>query len=122
MNKVKDHHGEHAALLEASRQVKRTVVYGRYEWVQKSGEELNLDEAEFGHDALFPVHALTAGASYDILNIGQTRLALGGQLSFFSPDKRLAALYGQNPIAGQVYLRIFPRAMGTREGRFYLPY
>jgi hypothetical protein len=69
------------------------------------------------------VHALTAGASYDIFNIGQTRIALGGQLSFYNPDKRLAPLYGQNPLAGQVYLRIFPRAMGQREGSWlYLPY
>lgn len=122
MNKVKGHHGEHAALLEGSHAVRRTTVYGRYEWVQKSVEELNLDEAVFGHDALFPVHAFTAGASYDILTIGQTKFALGAQFSFFDPSKRLSELYGDNPVSGQVYLRIYPRAMGQKSGPFYLPY
>jgi hypothetical protein len=122
LNKVAGHHGEHGLLLEGSRTARRTTVYGRYEWVQKSVEELNLDEARYGHDALFPVHAFTAGSSYDLLALGQTRLALGAQLSFFSPDRRLHSLYGQNPVSGQVYLRIYPRAMGQRSGPFYLPY
>ncbi len=120
MNKVKGHHGEHAALLEGSHAVRRTTVYGRYEWVQKSVEELNLDESQFGHDVLFPVHALTAGASYDILTLGQTKFALGTQVTFFDPSRRLSVLYGDNPLAGQVYLRIYPRAMGQKSGPFYL--
>ena len=122
MNKTKHHAAEHAALLEASYNIKRTAVYGRYEWVQKSLEELNLDENEFEHDAIFPVNAFTAGVSYDILNIGKTKIALGGQFSFYSPDKRLSTLYGDNPIAGQIYLRIYQRAMGRQSGSFYLPY
>lgn len=122
MNKTKDHAAEHGLLLEGSYNIRRTAVYGRYEWVQKSLEELNLDETEFGHDAVFPVHAFSAGASYDILQTGKTKLALGGQFSFFNPDQRLSRLYGDNPLAGQVYLRLYPRAMGTKSGRFYLPY
>jgi hypothetical protein len=90
--------------------------------VQKSLEELNLDDGEFGHDAIFPVHAFTAGASYDLFTTGKTKIALGGQLSFYNPDKRLSNLYGDNPLAGQIYLRIYPRAMGNRSGNFYLPY
>jgi hypothetical protein len=121
MNKTHGHDGEHGVLLEASRAARRKTIYGRYEWVQKSLEELNLDESEFGHDAVFPVNAFTAGFSYDILTIGRTKFALGTQLSFYNPDKRLGQLYGDNPIAGQVYLRIFPRAMGTKYGAFYLP-
>jgi hypothetical protein len=122
MNKTKNHAGEHAALLEGSYNIKRKTVYGRYEWVQKSLEELNLSETEFGHDAIFPVHAFTAGASYDISIIGSTKIALGTQFSLFIPDKRLRPLYGDTPLAGQVYLRVYPRAMGQRSGVFYLPY
>lgn len=122
MNKTAGHAAEHGVLVEGSRSVKRKTVYGRYEWVQKSLEELALSEAEFGHDAIFPVHAFTAGASYDLFTIGQTKIALGGQLSFYDPDRRLSKLYGENPLAGQVYLRIYPRAMGTKAGPFYLPY
>ena len=114
--------GEHAALLEATRAYRTYAIYGRYEWVQKSLEELDLDESEFGHDAVFPVHAFTAGISKDVLTIGQTKFAIGGQLSFFGPDERLTPLYGQNPLAGQIYLRINPRVMGRQEGKLYLPY
>ena len=122
MNKVKDHGAEHGALLEASYVQKKLGLYGRYEWVQKSVEELALDENEYGHDALFPTHAFTAGATYDIVGIGQTKIALGTQLSIYNTDKRISDLYGQNPMAGQVYLRIYPKAMGSREGRLFLPY
>lgn len=122
MNKTKEHAAEHGALLEASHSVNRTTVYGRYEWVQKSAEELVLDEDEFDHDAVFPVNAVTAGALYEILRVGQTRFALGGQLSFYSTSRELSGLYGDNPIAGQVYLRIYPGVMGRRSGSFSLPY
>ena len=122
MNKTAGHSGEHAALLEATRAYRTYTIYGRYEWVQKSLEELDLDESEFGHDAVFPVHAFTAGISKDVLTIGQTKFAIGGQLSFFGPDERLTPLYGQNPLAGQIYLRINPRVMGRQEGKLYLPY
>src|SRR5687767_5447483 len=121
-NKTKHHNAENGILLEGSYNVKRTTVYSRYEWVQKSLEELNLNESEFGHDAVFPVHAFTAGTSYDFIKVGQTKIALGGQFSFFNPDKRLSHLYGDNPIAGQIYLRIYPGAMGRKSGSFYLPY
>ena len=111
MNKTKGHSGEHGFLIEASRQNNKTGIYSRYEWVQKSVEELSLDETFFGHDAIFPIHALTVGGSYDLLNIKSTKIAIGAQLSMYRPDRRLADLYGSNPLAGQVYLRIYPRAL-----------
>jgi hypothetical protein len=121
MNKTKDHNAEHAALLEGSFVQKKLSLYGRYEWVQKSVEELNLDERVYGHDVIFPVHAFTMGASYDLFKIGQTRIAAGAQLSFYNPDKKLSSLYGQNPLAGQVYLRIYPQAMGSQMGSSFMP-
>lgn len=110
LNKTPGHEGENAFLLEGAWQMKKAAVYTRYEWVQKSVEELDLDPAKYG-DALFPVNALTAGVSYDLLNIAKTRLALGGQLSVFFDDKSLHDLYGKNPLALQVYLRIYPGLM-----------
>lgn len=124
MNKTKGHDAEHAALLEGSYMQRRTQLFGRYEWVQKSVEELGLEDGGFGfeHDAIFPVHAFSAGVNYDLFSIGQTKVAGGGQLTFYSPDQRLAPLYGQNPIAGQVFLRIYPGVMGQRAGALALPY
>jgi hypothetical protein len=122
MNRTAGHDAENGLLLEGSFNFKKAAVYGRYEWVQKSLEELSLDELIYGHDAVFPVHAITAGVSYDILSVGKTKIALGTQFSLYNPDKRLATIYGDNPIAGQVYLRIYPRVMGVKDGPFYLPY
>jgi hypothetical protein len=108
MNKTKAHDAEHAALLEGSYVKGRMTYYGRYEWVQKSVEELDLDESKYGHDAIFPVNALTGGMAYEMFRWGQTRFSLGGQISLFQADDRLDELYGASPVSAQVYLRIFP--------------
>lgn len=110
-NKTKDHEGENAFLLEGSWRKSRLALHVRYEFVQKSVEELNLNEAVYGHDALFPVHALTMGAAYDFLNFGTTRLAGGSQFTIYNADTRLNGHYGNNPMAFQVYLRLYPGLM-----------
>ncbi|MBZ0098872.1 MAG: hypothetical protein K8F30_07295, partial [Taibaiella sp.] len=111
LNKTKHFDGEHAALAEASLYINRLAVYGRYEWVQKSGEELGLPEPQFDHHDLFPVNALTLGAAYDVLKIKPVRLAAGGQFSFYAADNKLDVLYGQNPMSFQLYLRLYPELM-----------
>lgn len=111
MNKSQGHDAEHAALFEAAWNKRRLAVYGKYEFVQKSVEELNLDETVFGEHAVFPVHALTVGSSYDVLKIKKLNLAAGGQLSFYASSSRLDALYGKNPMAFEVYLRLYPALM-----------
>jgi hypothetical protein len=110
MNKVKGHDGENAFLLEGSWRKNRLAVHGRYELVQKS-EELNLEEIEYGHDAIFPVNAFTVGLNYDILKMGKTRLALGGQYTFYKADSRLNSLYGKTPMAMQFFVRLYPGMM-----------
>ena len=114
MNKTAGHSGEHAVLAEASWKIKKLALYTRYEWVQKSLEELNLDEAVYGHDAVFPVNALTIGANYDLLHIGETRLAFGGQLSVYHAPASLNSLYGKNPLAAEIYIRIYPGMMNMK--------
>jgi len=122
VNRKGHHEGEHGALIEGAYNTRKWSPYFRYEWVQKSSEELQLNGNEFGHHEVFPVNAFTAGLNYDLLQIGNTKLAAGGHFTFFSPDQRLSRLYGQNPLAGQIYFRIYPGAMGRKEGAFFLPY
>ncbi|MES2430201.1 MAG: hypothetical protein V4556_04635 [Bacteroidota bacterium] len=110
-NKINHHDPENAILLEASLRKNKLAIHGRYEYVQKSVEELNLDEAVYGHDALFPVNAFTLGFNYDLLNIGKARLAAGSQFTLYSADKKLNTLYGKNPMAFEVYLRLYPSLM-----------
>jgi hypothetical protein len=108
LNKTAGHEGENAFLAEASYALNRLNIYGRYEWVQKSVDELNLDEAIYGHHTIFPVNAFTAGLSYDVFQARVVRVAAGMQGSLYMADNRLDGLYGKKPMAGQVYLRFYP--------------
>jgi hypothetical protein len=110
INKTRGHEGENAVLAEASLSLKKLAVYSRYEWVQKSQEELDLDPQQYG-ESLFPVHALTAGISYDWLRLDPVNVAIGGQLLWFRSPGQLQSLYGKNPLGAEVYLRIYPSLM-----------
>ncbi|MEX6689668.1 hypothetical protein QTN47_19340 [Danxiaibacter flavus] len=111
LNKTKGHDGENAALLEASANISRTTFYMRYEWVQKSVEELNLDANIYGNHTRFPVNLLAVGASYNLLQTKFINVAAGGQLSFYHADKKLNDLYGMNPLSGQFFIHLFPPLM-----------
>jgi len=110
-NKIKGHDAEQAALLEASWRKHKMAWYGRYEFVQKSTDELALDETIFGHDALFPVHAITIGTAYDVWSPGNIKIALGGQFTVYNTTETLRPLYGKTPMAFEVYLRLYPSLM-----------
>ncbi|MFT3932756.1 MAG: hypothetical protein QM726_03995 [Chitinophagaceae bacterium] len=114
MNKTPGHDGENAALGEASWKKKKLALYLRYEWVQKSVEELALDESIYGHDVLFPVNAFTIGYNYDLLQLGHAKLALGSQLSVYHAPSSLNSLYGKNPMAAEVFLRIYPARINMK--------
>ena len=74
-------------------------------------EELALDESVYGHDAVFPVNAFTVGVNYDVFHLGKTNAALGTQFTFYNADSKLNSLYGKNPMAFEVYLRLYPAMM-----------
>jgi hypothetical protein len=107
MNKIEDQDAANAFLLEGSWKKNKVELYSRYEWVQKSTEELNLDENVYGPTTVFPINSFTAGASYDLFKLGQLNIAGGGQFTFYHADEKLDDLYGKNPMAFQVYLRLY---------------
>jgi len=106
-NKSKDHQGENALLIEGTYRIKKAHIYSRYELVQKSAEELDLNHDTYGH-GLFAVNILTLGLNYDILELAKFKTALGGQVSFYKTDAILNSLYGQHPIGAQIFLRVYP--------------
>jgi hypothetical protein len=108
LNKSKDHKGENAALFEVSWTKNKWALYGKYEFVQKSGEELVLEEAAFNNESVFNINALTLGFNYEILGIGNTRLAGGGQFTFYKSETQLNTLYGKDPMAFEIFLRFYP--------------
>jgi hypothetical protein len=105
-------HKEHSATFESNLQLDRFALYGRYEWIQKSANELQV--TGFEHDRLFAVNALTIGTNYTVLRAYNTNLSLGVQGSLYMPDKDLYPVYGKNPLAGQIYLRLYPNLMKMR--------
>lgn len=111
LNKSAGHEGENAFLLEASYAINRWNIYGRYEHVEKSVEELDLEETVYGEHSIFAVNALTAGVNYDVLQTNTIRTAIGIQGSVYMADERLDNLYGNNPMAAQVYIRLYPTLM-----------
>ncbi|HUZ58367.1 MAG TPA: porin [Hanamia sp.] len=111
MNKTKGKDGENAVSLEGEWRKNKLGLYGRYDYVQKNVEELVLDENVYGVDAVFPVNAFTLGFNYDLFKIGKANVAGGGQFSLYHADSRLDNLYGKNPMAFEVFLRLYPGRM-----------
>jgi len=112
LNKTPGQDGSNAVLLEATLRLSRWALYTRYEWVDKSVEELNLTESIYGPaDRLFGLNALTLGAAYDLLHIGHLVVAGGGQAMLNKPPAMLQGLYGKMPMGGQLYLHIYPARM-----------
>jgi hypothetical protein len=109
LNKTGAEQGENAVLLEASLALNRLNVYTRYEWVQKSPEELDLKYLAFYYnDANYSINAATLGISYDLLHAGALRVSAGMQATLYIPDIKLRSLYGNAPMGGEVYLRFYP--------------
>lgn len=109
-NKGKGHR-EHSLLAETALTLSKNTIYGKYEFVEKSGEELQLDENIYGHHSKFPVNALTLGYSRELAAPGQTRLAIGTQGTLFAVPTKLESLYGNTPLSWSIYLRLYPGLM-----------
>lgn len=112
MNDRGNAHRDHSVLLESNLQLDKLALYGRYEWVQKTTEELFVEEPQgFDHDAVFPVSGFTLGVNYQIAQFANTLVQIGGQATVYKQDSALEPFYGKNPVSGQVYLRLTPGLM-----------
>ncbi len=106
-----DKHNEHSFLAEGTQQLVKQAIYGRYEFVQKSAEELNLENV-FGERS-FDIHKLTLGTNRQLFGFGAFELIGGLQTSVNVPPPSLQSLYGKAPMSGQVYIEIRPKLMKT---------
>lgn len=99
-----------SALLESTLQLSKTAIYGRYEFVRKDAEELDL-HAQYPTNPNFSINALTLGASRILTTFKNTDLRGGVQGTLnFSPGP-LQTLYGAAPVGFEVYLRVSPSMM-----------
>jgi hypothetical protein len=111
LNKTPGQNGDNSALLEGDLRIKGWALYTRYEFVQKTTEELVINPAIYGDETIFQINAVTLGLNYDVAKIGPLNLAAGGQLTWYAAASQLNSLYGKNPMGGEVFLRLYPRLM-----------
>ncbi|RYF67686.1 MAG: hypothetical protein EOO39_20785 [Cytophagaceae bacterium] len=100
---------EHSFLAEGTRQLNKQAIYGRYEFVQKGAEELDL--TQFPDDLRFGINAITLGVNRIVTTFKQTNLTVGMQGSLNITPADLRPLYGSKPVGFQVYLRVTPGLM-----------
>jgi hypothetical protein len=107
MNKTNDDQ-EPSFGLESALLLDRWSFFARYEYLQKSGEELVLD-GEPHHN--YSIHALKPGMAFRFASIYKIDLRLGAQATFHFIEEALHPVYGDSPMAAEVFLRFSPQQM-----------
>jgi hypothetical protein len=99
-----------SVLLESSLQLNKTAIYGRYEYVQKDADELNLTTT-YPTNPNLAINALTLGINHILSTVKHTNLTGGVQATLNVSPTLLKQLYGSVPIGLEVYLRVTPSMM-----------
>jgi hypothetical protein len=103
---------QNSTLLESAFTLFSTTLYGKYEWVEKSTEELALEGVIPTENQIFSIHAITIGVNQNLFKLYNTHLSLGIQGTLYSA-RDLTKVYGNNPAALEAYLRIYPSLMSS---------
>ncbi|MBC7827286.1 MAG: acid shock protein [Chitinophagaceae bacterium] len=108
MNNKNPHQSrEHSILFENNLQFAKQAFYGRYEFIQKAAEELDL-ASSLGHRN-FNIHAATIGYNHNIAPAAPIEIILGVQGTLNFPDRELKRIYGSAPVGLEIYLQLRPR-------------
>lgn len=108
MNTLIGDRSQNSFLLESIMEMGPQAVFGRFEAVQKSAEELDLEAA---HGRLFPVLALTLGAARTVMATGMVNLSVGLQSTFYGIRENLQPLYGRTPVSLELFFILSPALM-----------
>lgn len=106
LNKIDDHK-EPSLGLETALLLDRWSFFARYENLQKSAEELVLGESLRN----YTIHALKPGMAYRFASVGWLDMRLGAQATFHFIEASLRPVYGERPMAAEVFLRFSPKQM-----------
>jgi hypothetical protein len=101
------HEPQDAFLIESSYMTGSTSFFGRAEYVEKTGEELEL----FPVGRKIPVKQFTLGATRELVRDRPWQLALGGSVTYSIKPRDLDATYGRRPVGFWIFLRLRPAAM-----------
>lgn len=103
-----DGNGTNSILLESNARLNKLwTVFGRAEWVEKTGEELDLldEERKFG------ITQLTLGGTRALTPGKPFSCALGASVSYSFAPNDLDSLYGDDPWGAWVFFRVRPAKM-----------
>jgi hypothetical protein len=108
-----NHHDEPSTLngytLESTLQfMDRNYLYTRAELVDKNGLLSGEDRQRLGitdSHPLFRIGAYTFGAARDVWNTNKFKVAVGGDVTFYSKPEILDSVYGNNPVSYKFFLR-----------------
>lgn len=102
-----DEHGfSDAYLIETNFMTRSYSLFGRAEYVEKTGDELAL----MPRDRIIPVKQFTLGATRELVRGKPYQLALGGSVSYSIVPGNLDSLYGEHPLGYWIFLRLRPAA------------
>jgi len=93
-------------LIESNLKLAPLSIYGRFEYVQKDADELQL--LQFTDNPVFNINALTMGVNRILFTKYSSDLSVGLQGTINFPDGKLKSIYGPNPMAAELYLKIAP--------------
>jgi hypothetical protein len=99
-----------SVLLENSLQLNKSAIYGRYEFVQKDAEELDLLNV-YPNNPNLNINAITLGTNRILTTVKSTNLTLGVQATINVSPSAVKNLYGTAPVGFEVYLRVNPALM-----------
>jgi hypothetical protein len=104
------HHGglSRSSLRETSLAFKRVGVWGRWESLQRTGDELDLPAPMDEH--FYWIHAVSAGVGGTLFSLAGLDVFLGGQGTFNLLGEDLTDVYGRVPLSAQVFLKVRPSA------------
>jgi hypothetical protein len=93
-------------LVESNFKFQTYAVYIRYEFIEKDVDELQL--FQFEDHTTFKINALTLGVNDELFTAFQTSFSFGMQGTINFIDRNLQSIYGSNPVAAEIFLKIVP--------------
>ncbi|HYV92391.1 MAG TPA: hypothetical protein VE978_11425 [Chitinophagales bacterium] len=98
-----------SVLFESNLKLAPATIYGRFEFVQKDLNELQLPVIDpLLAPSKIDINALTIGLSRSLFIHFNTELSLGVQGTIDFPAPYLQTLYGDHPLSAEIYLKIAP--------------
>ena len=92
----------------------KNYLYTRLELVDKNALLRDEDRLLLGitdHHPSFRIGAYTFGGARDIWTTEKLRVAIGGDVTFYSKPAILDRIYGDNPVSWKIFFRLRPAKM-----------